>query len=54
MWIPKEVNAITPLLKELRGIFTVVNYSYTFIPTYTMGQIGFIMASKSPVCIDIF
>ena len=49
MWIQKEVDAITVLLKQLGEIFAVVNYSYTFIPTYTMGQIGFIMASKNPV-----
>ncbi|KAF8523485.1 saccharopine dehydrogenase [Hysterangium stoloniferum] len=41
-----------PLIADLRArtrkIFPVVEYAYTTIPTYPAGQIGFIVASKSP------
>lgn len=49
MWIPMVIEFITPLVNELKTIFPVVDYAYTYIPTYTMGQIGFILASKDPV-----
>ena len=42
-------DVITSLMPSLRSIYPVVDYAYTLIPTYTMGQIGFVLASKNPV-----
>lgn len=34
-----------------KGIFPVVSYAYTCIPTYPGGQIGFLLCSKNEVLI---
>lgn len=49
MWIPMAADLIMALIPDLNAIYPVVRYAYTLIPTYTMGQIGFLIASKNPV-----
>lgn len=45
MWL--HTGLIKPLIENCKGIFPVVEYAYTCIPTYPSGQIGFILCSKS-------
>lgn len=47
LWIPMAATSIVPLIGDIKTIFPVVGYAYTHIPTYTTGQIGFILASKN-------
>jgi spermidine synthase len=35
-----------------RGLYPVVDYAYTTIPTYPSGQIGFILCGLNPVSIQ--
>ena len=37
------------MLEFCRGLFPVVSYGYTTIPTYPSGQIGFILCSNNKV-----
>ncbi|OLY83210.1 Spermidine synthase [Smittium mucronatum] len=46
MWLHNEL--IASVLNFNRQIFPVVRYSYTTIPTYPSGQIGFVLVSKNP------
>ncbi|KAJ2850649.1 putrescine aminopropyltransferase [Coemansia erecta] len=41
-----DLPFIKKVVKSARRIFPVVEYAYTTIPTYTSGQIGFILCSK--------
>jgi len=41
-----HLDLISSVLATCRGIFAKAVYSYTAIPTYPSGQIGFIMCSK--------
>ena len=40
-------------MKMVSGTFPVVSYAHTLMPSYTSGQIGFILASKNSVCVDM-
>ncbi|KAJ2553150.1 putrescine aminopropyltransferase [Coemansia sp. RSA 1933] len=42
-----DLPLITRVMKFARKVFPVVEYAYTTIPTYTSGQIGFILCSKN-------
>lgn len=44
MWL--HAKLIKPLLNACRGLFPVVEYAYTTIPTYPSGQIGFVICGK--------
>ncbi|EAU83678.1 spermidine synthase [Coprinopsis cinerea okayama7 len=46
MWL--HLQLIKDMLKFTKEIFTNVEYAYTMIPTYPSGQIGHILAAKSP------
>ncbi|KAJ2718274.1 putrescine aminopropyltransferase [Coemansia sp. Benny D115] len=42
-----HLSLIKDVLTFARGLFPVVEYAYTTIPTYPSGQIGFILCSKN-------
>lgn len=45
LWIaPTELGE---MMKMVAGVFPVVAYAHTLMPSYTTGQIGFILASKN-------
>ncbi|ESO08910.1 hypothetical protein HELRODRAFT_168829 [Helobdella robusta] len=46
LWIDGGMDYMPELIKEISSIFPSVDYAYTYIPSYTTGQIGFILASK--------
>lgn len=46
MWIPAAQALYVGLMKDVREIFPVVRYAYTYTPSYTTGQIGILLASK--------
>uniref|UniRef100_A0AAV1UIJ6 PABS domain-containing protein n=1 Tax=Peronospora matthiolae TaxID=2874970 RepID=A0AAV1UIJ6_9STRA len=43
LWL--HLDLIADVMQRCRALFPSVNYSYTTIPTYPSGQIGFIMCS---------
>lgn len=47
LWIPMAATIIGSLLNDIKSLFPVAGYAYAQIPTYTTGQIGFILASKN-------
>ena len=44
VWL--HLDIIEQVLSYCRGLFPVVDYAYTTIPTYPSGQIGFVLCSK--------
>jgi len=46
IWL--ETDIIKQLLKMCKSIFPVVSYANGSVPTYTNGQIGYILCSKNP------
>ncbi|XP_045116520.1 spermidine synthase-like isoform X2 [Portunus trituberculatus] len=46
MWL--DAKLIVTLVRGCRKIFPVVEYAYTCTPTYTAGQIGFILCATNP------
>ena len=53
MWIPKIAEYIKDLMADLQSVYSVVDYSYVTIPTYTGGQLAYLLCSKNPVSIII-
>jgi spermidine synthase len=51
MWY--HASIIKLMMDFCKGIFPVVSYAYTCIPTYPGGQIGFLLCSKNKVSIQI-
>jgi len=47
LWLPIVAAPVISLIGDIKTLFPVVGYAYTQIPTYTTGQIGFILASKN-------
>ncbi|KAI8871381.1 spermidine synthase [Ramicandelaber brevisporus] len=45
IWL--DTDLIRKLIDTSRGIYPVVSYAYTTIPTYPSGQIGFLLCSKN-------
>lgn len=43
-----HLSLIGDLKKACKGVFPVVDYAYTTIPTYPSGQIGFMVCCKDP------
>ncbi|XP_063850440.1 spermidine synthase-like [Scylla paramamosain] len=46
MWLDAEM--VVTLVRGCRKVFPVVEYAYTCTPTYTAGQIGFILCATNP------
>ncbi|XP_063850423.1 spermidine synthase-like isoform X2 [Scylla paramamosain] len=46
MWL--HADLIMKLMNGCREVFPVVDYAYTYTPTYPGGQIGFILCSVNP------
>jgi len=46
MWL--HLDIIKELMNDCKGLFPVVDYAYTSIPTYPSGSIGFILCSLNP------
>ena len=49
MWIPMIADYMKDLMAELKSLYPVVDYSYVTIPTYTGGQLAYLLCSKNPV-----
>ena len=45
MWL--HLDLIHKVMSDAKGLYPVVDYGYSCVPTYPDGQIGFIIASKS-------
>lgn len=48
MWL--HAALIRPLMASCRGLFPVVEYAFTSIPTYPSGQIGFVICAVDAEC----
>ncbi len=40
------MDIISSLVSKVKGLFPVVDYAYTTIPTYPSGQIGFLLCAN--------
>ena len=49
LWL--HIDLIKGMQDFCRGLYPVVDYAYTTIPTYPSGQIGFILCGLNPVSI---
>jgi len=49
LWVPLSITIVGSLIHDIKSLFPVVRYAYTQMPTYTTGQIGFVLASKNKV-----
>ena len=47
------MDLIKNILKMLKDIFEVTTFATSWIPSFCMGQIGFILASKDKVCYSV-
>ena len=53
VWYPMEMDLIKKVLEVFKDVFKVTTFATAWMPSFTTGQIGFILASKNKVCHNV-
>lgn len=49
MWLRSDLDLIEQVVRDMKELYPVTKYAFTTVPTYTSGQIGFVLSSKNKV-----